>query len=185
MSRVLSTRYARALVDLAMEAGKLEEVGNQLEEFSRILEENPSSQSLFLPRPDLDREEQILLLTPLLDRLGIEGLVRSFLLLLLGKGKFALLSKICLRYRELSDTRMKRVRIILSLPVLLTQGDLQILQEAFRKRIGKEVVMEQREDPSLLGGWLAQVGSSELWDASVKGELERFKSRLSRNGGAL
>jgi len=181
MSRALSTRYARAVADLAMEAGRLEEVENQLDEFSRLLEENPSLKTLFLPRPHLDREEQRSLLTPLLDALQMEGLVRSFLLLLLGQGHFSLLPKIRLRYRELADARMQRVRVILSLPAPLAEEELLTLRQAFRKRIGKEVVMEQRQDPSLLGGWLAQVGSSELWDASIKGELERFKSRLERS----
>ncbi|MDH7500479.1 MAG: ATP synthase F1 subunit delta [candidate division NC10 bacterium] len=185
MSRALSTRYARAIADLAVEAGRLEEVGNQLDEFSRLLEENPPFRALFLPRPDLDRERQRSLLAPLLEALQMEGLVRSFLLFLLGQGNFSLLPKICLRYRELADARMQRARVILFVPTPLGEEELQILRQAFRRRIGKEVVMEQREDPSLLGGWRAEVGSSELWDASIRGELERFRTRLARSEAAL
>jgi len=180
LSRSLPTRYARALADLAMEAGKLDEVGKQLEEICRIWEENPPYQSLFFTRPGLDLEEQIVLLSRLLDTLEIGGLSRAFLLFLLQKGRFSLLTRICHRYRELADARMERVRVTLSVAFPLSEEDSDSIQDAFRQRIGKEVVLRERQDPSLLGGWVAQIGSSELWDASVKGELQRIRARLLR-----
>jgi len=156
-----------------------------LEEVCRIWEENPAWQALFLPRPALNQEEQILYLSRLLDALEIEGLARTFLLFILQRRRFSLLASICHRYRELADARAKRVTVILSVPFALAEEDLHSIQDAFRQRIGKEVVLRQTQDPSLLGGWVAQIGSSELWDASVKGELERIKSRLLRNEDSL
>jgi F-type H+-transporting ATPase subunit delta len=177
----------RALADLATKSGELEEVGDELEQVCRILESNPVSKSLFLApegRPRMSWQEQSLLLRRILEALEIGELARDFLLLLLRKGRLPLLAAICHRYRELADALMNRVRVTLSVPFPLDPEDLNCLQEVFHHRIRKEVILKQQPDPSLLGGWRAQVGSGEVWDASLRGELERLKSRLLRNEGS-
>jgi F-type H+-transporting ATPase subunit delta len=85
----------------------------------------------------------------------------------------------------LADSQLKRVRVALSAPFPLPAEDLTPLKDALAERIGKEVILSQREDPSLLGGWAAQIGSSEFWDASVRGELARMKLKLLENEGSL
>jgi len=184
LNRSPYTSYARALVDLAIEAGEVDQVGEKLEQISRMLEENPSLQSS-LARPDLDHEEHLLILNPLLEALEIKGLARRFLLFLLRKKRLLSLPKICSRYRELADSQLKRVRVALSAPFPLPADDLTPLKNALAERIGKEVILSQREDPSLLGGWVAQIGSSEFWDASIRGELARMKLKLLENEGSL
>ena len=43
---------------------------------------------------------------------------------------------------------------------------------------GKQVRMEVAIDPSLIGGVVAQVGST-IYDGSVSGQLERIKEAIS------
>jgi F-type H+-transporting ATPase subunit delta len=47
------------------------------------------------------------------------------------------------------------------------------------KKIGKKIVVEFEEDPSLLGGVFAQIGDFVL-DGSVKRQLLNFKESLKR-----
>lgn len=176
--------YAKALVDLAIESGEADQIAEQLEQVSRMFEESPSLKS-FLERPDLDHEERLLILGPLLDVLEIKGLARRFLLLLLQKKRLRSLPRICSRYRELLDSQQRRVRVILSVPFPLTAEELTSLKDAMAERIGKEVILSQREDALLLGGWVAQIGSSEFWDASIRGELARMKLKLLGSEGSL
>ena len=183
MSRSPSVRYARPLLDLAEEAGEVEEVGNQLEQVSRIFEEDLALRS-FLQRPDQDQEGQLLLVSRLLDALEIQGLARRFLLFLLRKERFPLLPEICRRYGELADERLKRVRVTLSVPSPLQKDELESVRQALGEKIGKTVALRQEEDPSLLGGWVAEIGRSELWDASITGELAGIKRKLMRNEGS-
>ncbi len=184
MSRSPHISYARALVDLATESGEADQIGEQLEQISRMLAESPSWNSR-LERPDLDHEERILIADSLLDLLAIKGLARRFLLLLLQKKRLRSLPMICHRYRELLDSQQRRVRVVLSVPFPLTVGELTSLQDVLSERIGKEVILSQREDTSLLGGWVAQLGTSELWDASIRGELARMKLKLLGSEGLL
>jgi len=174
--------YTRALVDLAIESGEADEIGEQLEGISRILEANPSLKS-FLGRPDLDYKEKLSALTPFFDSLEINGLGRRFLQVLLRKKRLLSLPQICFHFRESIDSRLNRVRVTLSVPFPFPTEDLESVRRALAERTGKEVILRQREDPSLLGGWVAQVGPSELWDASIKGELTRMKLKLLENEG--
>jgi len=174
--------YARALADLAMESGEADQVGGQLERVSRLFEENPPWKSS-LQRPDLSDEERLAILSPVLDALEVRGLARRFLLFLLAKKRLLSSPMVCARYRELIDSQLNRVRVILSVPFPLPAEDLGSLEEALAERTGKEVILQQREDSSLLGGWVAQIGSSEIWDASIKGELARMKLKLLGNEG--
>jgi F-type H+-transporting ATPase subunit delta len=176
--------YAKALVDLAIESKEGDQIAEQLEQVSRKLEESPSWKS-FLERPDLDHEERLLILGPLLDVLAIKGLARRFLMLLLQKKRLRSLPRICRRYRELLDSQQRRVRVVLSVPFPLAAEELTSLKDGLAERIGKEVILSQREDTSLLGGWIAQIGTSELWDASIRGELARMKLKLLGSEGSL
>jgi F-type H+-transporting ATPase subunit delta len=178
----LPKRYARALADLAIEAGQLEEVGDQLEELSRIFHETPALKSLFFRPADRDYEELALAMERLLEALQIQGLAQKFLLFLLEKGRFSLLFDICRHYQKLVDMRRKRVRVLVSTPLPLSGEELGSLCRSFQKRLEKEVILTQRQDPSLLGGWRAQIGSDEVWDASIQGELGRMKLRLLADG---
>ncbi len=184
MNRSPYISYAKALVDLAIESEEADQIAEELEQISRMLEQSPAWKS-FLERPDLDYEERLLILSPLLDVLAIKGLARRFLLLLLQKKRLHSLPRICCRYRELLDSQQRRVRVVLSVPFPLTAEELTSLKDALAERIGKEVILSQREDTSLLGGWVAQVGTSELWDASIRGELARMKLKLLGNEGSL
>ena len=184
MNRSPYISYARALVDLAIESGEADQIGEHLQQISRMLEQSPSWKSS-LERPDLDEEERLLIMGPLLDVLEIKGLARRFLLLLLQKKRLCFLPRICCRYRELLDSQQRRVRAVVSVPFPLTPNELTSLKDALAERIGKEVILSQREDASLLGGWVAQIGTSELWDASIRGELARMKLKLLGSEGSL
>jgi len=47
---------------------------------------------------------------------------------------------------------------------------------------GKTVLLETEVDPTLLGGFVAEVGS-RVWDASLAGQLRGLRERLIMNSG--
>jgi len=51
------------------------------------------------------------------------------------------------------------------------------LQAALARRTGKTVKLTWRQDPALLGGLKAQIGST-VYDASLKGRLRLLQARL-------
>ena len=45
-------------------------------------------------------------------------------------------------------------------------------------KLGKQVELDVKTDPNLLGGFVAQIGS-EIWDASVSGKIHKFRDSLT------
>ena len=60
----------------------------------------------------------------------------------------------------------------------MTPDEQAGLKQALEKKIGRRVELTVATDPSLLGGFVAKYGS-EVWDASVVGQISRLKESLS------
>ena len=45
--------------------------------------------------------------------------------------------------------------------------------------LGQRVVIEQQEDPSIIGGIITNVGG-KVYDGSVRSQLENFRARMRR-----
>jgi len=59
----------------------------------------------------------------------------------------------------------------------LNHSEQQELTTRLEQATGKQIRMEVAVDPSLIGGVVAQVGST-IYDGSVRQRLEAFKTRL-------
>jgi F-type H+-transporting ATPase subunit delta len=72
-----------------------------------------------------------------------------------------------------------RVRAAVRTSVALTDDEKKQLTTRLGRALGKQVIVEQTVDSSLLGGFIAQVGSLIL-DGSLDGQLARMRERLAR-----
>ncbi len=63
--------------------------------------------------------------------------------------------------------------------VALGAEDKQRLTGRLEEMLGKRIILEEQVDPTLLGGFVAQVGSFIL-DGSLDGQLARMRERLAR-----
>jgi F-type H+-transporting ATPase subunit delta len=77
------------------------------------------------------------------------------------------------------DERLGRVKAVVTSAEPL---DAEI-QDRLRRRLGevtgKDVYLELRQDPTLLGGVVSQVGS-RVYDGSLKMQLARLRDELAR-----
>ena len=63
--------------------------------------------------------------------------------------------------------------------VAFTEEEKRQLAARLGQALGKQVIIQETVDPSLLGGFVAQVGSLIL-DGSLDGQLARVRERLAR-----
>ncbi|HWM79372.1 MAG TPA: F0F1 ATP synthase subunit delta, partial [Methylomirabilota bacterium] len=63
--------------------------------------------------------------------------------------------------------------------VVLTDTEKTQLSQHLQAALGKQIILEERVDTNLLGGFVAQVGSLIL-DGSLDGQLARMRERLVR-----
>jgi len=172
----LSRRYAKALLEIGISQNTFDALGKELERAADTLRASPELRNA-LENPVFSLEKRKLIMDELSRRLALSKTVRNFIMLLLDKGRIARLPDISRVYRGLVDEHAGRVRAtVVSArpldPMLETR-----LKTALEKQSGKVVIFEKREDPSILGGLITQLGDT-LYDGSVRTQLQQLREEL-------
>jgi F-type H+-transporting ATPase subunit delta len=103
--------------------------------------------------------------------------VANFIRILADRNRLPILEDIIAEYQRLMDKRLGIVRARVTSAQTLDPAQLRELALKFEKITGKRIRMEVATDPSLIGGVLAQVGST-IYDGSVLQQLRGVKDRL-------
>jgi F-type H+-transporting ATPase subunit delta len=173
---VVAKRYAKALVALAREHGRLAETGEQLKRFAQLIDDAPDLKSL-LYNPAISRHFKEDLLTDLTQRLGIGPLEVNFIRMLLEKGRLPELPHIVALYEVLAEEAQNRLRVRVKSAIPLSLSLQEEVRQRFAHYTSKDIVIDQEIDPTLIGGIVAQMGSLVL-DGSIRNELQRLKAEL-------
>jgi F-type H+-transporting ATPase subunit delta len=172
---VAANRYSRALMDV-LYPDHAEAALEQLESFAALLKEQPDARRL-LENPTMAGDRRNNLLKEIASALGFDRRVANFVGILLDNGRLALLEEIIDAYQRLLDDRMGIVRARITAARPLDAAQQSELEMKLMERTGKKIRMEVAIDPSLIGGVVAQVGST-IYDGSVRTQLQAFKNRL-------
>ena len=170
--------YAKALFELAKERHQTDVAGHEL---GAVIEAVGSDPALlqFFARPGIASEAKRAVADEIAQRAGVSRLVRDFMGLVAQQGRGEQLPDIAGAYRDLVDADSGRVRARVRSAVALTEQERGTLAVRLGAALGKTVVVEDRVDPELLGGLVAEIGSL-VADASLDGQLARIKERLER-----
>jgi F-type H+-transporting ATPase subunit delta len=174
----IARRYAKALLALGAEEANLEPMLGQLEDLTRALAQSSELRQA-LSDPVFPLAERRAALDALGARLGVTRTVRSFTMLLLDRGRVLALPDITREFRGLVDARAGRVRARVTSARPLSPELEARLRTLLEQRLGKRVVLEKLEDPTLLGGLTAEVGDL-LYDGSLRHHLEALQALLDR-----
>jgi len=173
-SRV-ARRYAAALFRAALDRGQVPQVFEELKRLRELIDSLPElAEALFSPtirRPDKHR---------VIDRLFAESaspLVLSFLHLCVEKHRPEVIVEVLEPYAELRDEHENVARATIVCAVELTEEHKQRLVAALERYTGKQLVVQFRVDPGVVGGVLVVVGDTVL-DGTLRQALEQMRQRL-------
>lgn len=172
---VAANRYATALVD-ALYPDYVEAGLKQLQQFAALLAEEPDSRR-FLENPALAGDRRGRLLREVATALNFDRRVANFINILTDRNRLPILEEIITEYQRLMDKRLGIVRARVTSAHALDLAQQREVIQKLEKITGNQVRMELFVDPSLIGGVVAQVGST-IYDGSVRQHLQAFKTRL-------
>jgi F-type H+-transporting ATPase subunit delta len=175
---VLARRYAKALIDLAQEAGLLKEVGQDLETIAGLFAGSPELSNVFAD-PTIAAEAKTKVLEEVLEKGGVQELTMKFIHVVLLKGRILGIGEIATTYRDLLDKLQNRIRARVVAAARLSEEEGNRIRGALSRISGKEVALEIEVDESLLGGVVAYMGS-QVYDGSIKNQLAQVKENLSK-----
>jgi F-type H+-transporting ATPase subunit delta len=174
----LARRYARALFDIGREEGQLHRMLSEVEEFGKVLDGSPALREVMAAN-DVSRRDKNVALEAALARAGFLPSTKSFLSLLVEKGRMDVLPPILVALRRMVEEfeGIERVEVVVPMALPVTQKDL--LRTVLERRTGKKVVLEETVDPSVLGGLVVRVGST-VYDGSVRTQLQEIRENLRK-----
>ena len=154
----VSRVYSRALLEAAAEADLRDQVFGEMESLGQALDSDLPS-FLLSPKVSLGDRHAVV------DRIfeGCSPLFLSFLRLVIRKGRASALPDMVRDFRAYAD--------------LLAGRAAGTLSTAVPAALEKQVQLEPREDPALLGGFVARIGDRFL-DASLKTRLEAIRQKM-------
>ena len=174
----LTRRYAKALVELAVEQQAVDRYGEELATVNAVLAREGLLRQL-LESPTLALEKKAAMLTDLAAALELSPRMSDFLGLVLSKGRIGYLPQIEDAYRSLADELSGVLRARITAAAELDDAQQQAIGASLEKQTGKKVALNVKVDPQLIGGVQAEIGG-RLFDGSVRTQLQRIEESLTK-----
>jgi F-type H+-transporting ATPase subunit delta len=177
-SRAAATRYARALFDVAKKEADVQQVGREISAFAALVSGNEMlARTLANPAIPVQRKRGVV--EQLIARAGtLSPVVSKLLMLLADRDRLALLPEIASAYEARLMDEAQVVRAQLTTAIELPADRISQLQQGLARATGRQVQLDTRVDPSIIGGAVARIGST-VYDGSVTTQLEKVKERLA------
>jgi F-type H+-transporting ATPase subunit delta len=168
--------YAEALFDVAREKGKLDEIGEQLDQVVEALEGDRDLQVFFFS-PYFSSAEKFEGLMRAID--GADPELVNFLELLIEKNRMTEVFRIRRQFEQLWKQENKRIDVTVTSAVELDPAVVEKIGEEIERQTGRKVELASRVDDEILGGIVLQVGNMVL-DASIRSRLEKLRKSVAQ-----
>lgn len=175
----LASRYAKSLLDLAVEQNNLDATLTDMKLLEAICQQNRDFAAM-LRSPVIKADKKQAILTAVLNG-RLSKLTDSFITLLVNKGREGNLQEIASefvnQYNKLKDIRT--VKLTTATPVS------DVVKEAIKARVAKSlnsssVEMMTAVNPDLIGGFVLEV-EDKMFDASIRRDLNDIRSQFLDN----
>lgn len=175
--QAVARRYAGALFDVVQKTGDSDRAARDLAAV-RALVASHADLARVLETPAVPAAKKRALVDGLLAAgLDVSAPVARLLQMLADRDRLGALTAVETAFNE----RVMRARHVQTGEVVsavpLGEPRLKALADALGKASGSQVTLTERVDPSIIGGFVARVGSV-VFDGSVSHQLQRMRGRL-------
>ena len=172
----MAGRYATALFDLARETNAIDAVKADLDGFDALIGESADLVRL-VRSPVFSADEQGRALSAVLDRAGIGGLAARFLKLVTSNRRLFAVRDMIRGFRELAARHKGEATAEVTVAEPLKAQYLEALRATLNSVSGKNVDLDIRIDPAVIGGLVVKLGS-RMVDTSLRTKLNAIKHAM-------
>ena len=158
---IVADKYSSAMFELAQEQNILELMEEQLGYVASVMAEQPELRS-FLENPIVTEDAKIKLVGSIFES-SIDKVALHFIYVMIKRGRHRYIAQAIAAFIQKS----REARGILEATVTVAEVT------------GKDVILSVRQDPSIMGGIVIQVGDKRI-DGSVSRRLEELEKSLLR-----
>lgn len=177
MIRRFARPYAKAMMEITVTPERAEAVHAEVSRFEKTRSGSRELADL-LDNPATDAGAKRGVVAEIGRRLELSELALKFLDVLVGNHRINDLGSILEAWGALINEATGVVVAEVRSAEALDDEAEKRLSGVLGKRLGRRVRIEARTDPSLLGGFVAKIGS-EIYDASVVGRIKKIRQAIS------
>ena len=167
-----ATRYASALLDLAVDQKSLEKTESELNAVDKAIADSAQLKHA-LTTPAVSAEDKVDVVAAIATKMSLSTLTSNFLGVVATHRRAGEIQDIAKAFRDLSAAKRGVTRASVVSAHALDAAQVKELEDLVASVSGGEVSMDVRIDPALIAGFQLKIGS-RLIDASVKSKLDRM-----------
>jgi len=170
---IAAKRYAEAVFQIARDQGAIESWQRDLQTVAAVFADPEVLGLLESAKVPRQAKEDVLRRT----LTGVSPLALNFARLLVQRRRVALAPQVADFFRELADAALGIAHAEVVTAIEIGDAERQLIAQRLGQITGKQVQIESRVDPSIIGGVVAQVGD-RLIDGSARTRLLALRRRL-------
>jgi F-type H+-transporting ATPase subunit delta len=176
----VSGRYATALFELARDEKSIDAVKADLGRFKAMLDESADLKRL-VRSPVFSSEAQLKALVAVLDQAEIGGISANFLKVLTANRRLFAVADVVRAFNALVAKFKGEATADVTVAEALSDKNLDALKSALKAVTGKDVILNVKVDPSIIGGLVLKLGS-RMVDSSLRTKLNSIKHAMKEAG---
>ena len=176
----VSGRYATALFELAREERSVDAVKADLDKFEAMLAESDDLKRL-VRSPVFSADVQSKALAAVLDQADISGISANFLKVLTANRRLFAVGEVIRAFRALVAKFKGEATADVTVAESLSEKNLDALKSALKSVTGKDVALNVKVDPAIIGGLVVKLGS-RMVDSSLRTKLNSIKHAMKEAG---
>ncbi len=174
-SVIVAKKYGRAIYEIAYEQKSLEKTEEDLKLISTTIGESEELRA-FLNHPLLTKDAKKDTIQKLFaDK--VQPVVLQFCYVVIDKDRFEYLPQMVDVYTTLAHEGMGVEEAIVTSAYPLSSEQAEALKGKLAEMTGKKIIMKQKTDSALIGGFTIQIGD-RLIDGSVARQLRALKLKI-------
>jgi F-type H+-transporting ATPase subunit delta len=172
----MAGRYATALFELAREEKVLDAVKADLERFDAMIADSADFARL-VRSPVFTAQEQSRALAAVLDKAEIGGLAANFLKVVAANRRLFAVPEMIRNYRKLLAHLKGEATAEVTVAEPPNEAHLAAIKEALKAVTKKDVQVDVKVDPAIIGGLIVKLGS-RMVDSSLRTKLNAIKHAM-------
>jgi F-type H+-transporting ATPase subunit delta len=174
--RTSATRYARALLDVAIGESDPALIEQDLTSVVEAMNAHADLRRA-MTSPAIPQAVRMNVVRALTEQAGLQPPLAKLLAMLAERGRLELLPDLLNVYSERLRAHSNIVRAEVKSASPLTETKVVALEQSLASLTGKQVQLEVGVDAGLIGGVVAKIGST-VYDGSVRTQLQKMRQQL-------